>query len=361
MQRWSEMDDRSGAWYVNLNGELEIAPIGYVLLIEQSGTGSFRIGWLEPGEKEEELISLLQEGSPTPLSVIGRWAVPVEKLDTAINESNKSLKNNGDSGIGGWVRVYKDSGINLVDVAVSGLISTSFHLAGQHDQKSHGSWSTGLGDEEDSIDSVVARVNSNPKASKTSRAEIIAAAKRVAKSTGVSESAAIKEITKNIDASLAALDAGRELPSMESLREQVARTEAMKKQIAQIQARVDSASVGSAPKRQGLLGRIKNMFTGSTFNGVCVGSGCGVYVIQSGTSNRFKIGKTTNIEDRMKALQTGSPDALKLIGFIQAPPGDISRIESELHKKYGRNRIGSSGTAKEWFVLDPDEARRIAR
>lgn len=69
-----------------------------------------------------------------------------------------------------------------------------------------------------------------------------------------------------------------------------------------------------------------------------------VYVFRAGDTNRYKIGRATNVEARKKQLQTGCPDQLELVGIIE---GDAVRIESELHKMFSEQR--KSG---EWFEFD---------
>lgn len=69
-----------------------------------------------------------------------------------------------------------------------------------------------------------------------------------------------------------------------------------------------------------------------------------VYVFRAGDTNRYKIGRATNVEARKKQLQTGCPDLLELVGIIE---GDAVRIESEFHKRFAEQRISG-----EWFEFD---------
>lgn len=69
-----------------------------------------------------------------------------------------------------------------------------------------------------------------------------------------------------------------------------------------------------------------------------------IYVFRAGDTNRYKIGRATNVEARKKQLQTGCPDRLELVGIIE---GDAVRVESEFHKMFAEQR--RSG---EWFEFD---------
>jgi hypothetical protein len=73
--------------------------------------------------------------------------------------------------------------------------------------------------------------------------------------------------------------------------------------------------------------------------------GCGVYFIQGVSGGCVKIGYTTNIQDRLKTLQTGSPIKLKVLYLIE---GATPEQEKELHKKF--NKYHSHG---EWFHPHP--------
>lgn len=59
---------------------------------------------------------------------------------------------------------------------------------------------------------------------------------------------------------------------------------------------------------------------------------------------RIKIGKSRNIVTRLRNLQTGSPQKLKLMGWIES--SDDGRLESELHRKYAEKY-----SHLEWFNL----------
>lgn len=64
------------------------------------------------------------------------------------------------------------------------------------------------------------------------------------------------------------------------------------------------------------------------------------YFAQAEKTGLVKIGRAVNVQSRLKSLQHGSPDKLKLLGVI--PESNMS--EEELHKEFSRDR--SHG---EWF------------
>ena len=65
-------------------------------------------------------------------------------------------------------------------------------------------------------------------------------------------------------------------------------------------------------------------------------------------SLRVKIGRSRDINVRLRALQTGSPYELKLMGWIES--GNDKGLESELHERYSEQHIHL-----EWFYLDPED------
>ncbi|MBB1177661.1 GIY-YIG nuclease family protein [Brevundimonas aurantiaca] len=63
--------------------------------------------------------------------------------------------------------------------------------------------------------------------------------------------------------------------------------------------------------------------------------------------DRIKIGRARRVEERRRQLQTGNPDRLKLVGFINAD--DDARLERDLHRHFAEVR----GEFGEWFNLQP--------
>lgn len=72
-----------------------------------------------------------------------------------------------------------------------------------------------------------------------------------------------------------------------------------------------------------------------------------VYVVKSENSNLFKIGRTTNINRRLKQLQSMNSGALSLIKQIKCH--DAVATESALHQKFKAYRRAGS----EWFQVPP--------
>jgi len=73
-----------------------------------------------------------------------------------------------------------------------------------------------------------------------------------------------------------------------------------------------------------------------------------VYFIQHGTNGPVKIGTTTgNPHARLRALQTGAPEPLRLLCAID---GDAA-LERELHERFKALRLRADG---EWFKADPE-------
>jgi hypothetical protein len=73
-----------------------------------------------------------------------------------------------------------------------------------------------------------------------------------------------------------------------------------------------------------------------------------VYVISDG--NYVKIGKTENsVEDRIKQLQTGNPNEIKLIFKIYCAKGLKAKLETEMHNLFTKKELHHRA---EWFKLD---------
>jgi len=70
-----------------------------------------------------------------------------------------------------------------------------------------------------------------------------------------------------------------------------------------------------------------------------------LYVVQSHTTGAFKVGRSSNVEKRLKQLQTGSPYHLRVILIL---PGQGHR-ERELHRKL-KGYESQSNDGGEWFI-----------
>ena len=76
-----------------------------------------------------------------------------------------------------------------------------------------------------------------------------------------------------------------------------------------------------------------------------------VYFIQEEETGRIKIGfSEKHPEGRLKDFQTGNPNKLILLGYIEGTPQD----ESNLHQEFSQERIRN-----EWFKSSPRVKVRI--
>jgi hypothetical protein len=76
-----------------------------------------------------------------------------------------------------------------------------------------------------------------------------------------------------------------------------------------------------------------------------------VYFVQAGESGPVKIGVTGNIEDRVRTMQTGSPQPLRVLATF---PGGFD-LEARLHRMFAPHRVHG-----EWFAPAPDLLQRLA-
>jgi len=60
----------------------------------------------------------------------------------------------------------------------------------------------------------------------------------------------------------------------------------------------------------------------------------------------MKIGRAADIRRRLRALQTGNPKELKVVGWIVSE--NDTRTERSLHRRYAHANVGG-----EWFALQP--------
>ncbi|WBM48177.1 GIY-YIG nuclease family protein [Pseudomonas putida] len=70
-----------------------------------------------------------------------------------------------------------------------------------------------------------------------------------------------------------------------------------------------------------------------------------IYFFIEDTNESVKIGRAKVIERRRKALQTGNPRRLHLLGWIHTEDGEDVSLEKSLHDEFSHQR-GSS----EWFT-----------
>jgi hypothetical protein len=75
-----------------------------------------------------------------------------------------------------------------------------------------------------------------------------------------------------------------------------------------------------------------------------------VYILRNGNENLFKIGKSDNVEDRMRSLATGNP---RLSVFDTIETEDDDEWEGYLHKRL-RSKRSRGSSAQEFFEITPD-------
>lgn len=73
-----------------------------------------------------------------------------------------------------------------------------------------------------------------------------------------------------------------------------------------------------------------------------------IYFIASDECSRVKVGRTSNLSQRLESLRTGSPVRLYILGFFEVPTVEHAiRIENALHREF--IPYHSHG---EWFKLN---------
>jgi len=70
-----------------------------------------------------------------------------------------------------------------------------------------------------------------------------------------------------------------------------------------------------------------------------------LYIIQTDKTGAIKIGRSKNPEKRLKQLQTGCPDKLKLLLIVE----NFGHIEKNLHRDLRSYRSRRTG---EWFDFE---------
>ena len=76
-----------------------------------------------------------------------------------------------------------------------------------------------------------------------------------------------------------------------------------------------------------------------------------IYVIGS-DENRQKIGFSKDVNKRLKTLQTGNPQVLKIHYFEEVPDDRARKLERKLHKELNHLRLKG-----EWFDISPNDAK----
>jgi len=81
---------------------------------------------------------------------------------------------------------------------------------------------------------------------------------------------------------------------------------------------------------------------------------CGVYLIRC--NNFYKIGSSTDVLSRVRALQTANPYPLELVKVVRCQPETLNNMEKEFHNRYGYRRANG-----EWFRLEDQEVQDFSR
>lgn len=77
-----------------------------------------------------------------------------------------------------------------------------------------------------------------------------------------------------------------------------------------------------------------------------------IYVVRSGTSNLYKIGRTTNLKKRLQTLQTSCAVSLNVVKTLCC--SDAIALEKSAHTKFSHYRkIG------EWFALNDEQLHQL--
>lgn len=79
-----------------------------------------------------------------------------------------------------------------------------------------------------------------------------------------------------------------------------------------------------------------------------------MYIYVIGTKEKQKIGYSSDVDKRLRSLQTGNPDSLTIHHKIEIPEDRARIVESKIHKEYSYLRLKG-----EWFKMDPEKAKGI--
>ena len=76
-----------------------------------------------------------------------------------------------------------------------------------------------------------------------------------------------------------------------------------------------------------------------------------IYLLAIRDLNVYKVGISSNVEKRIKTLQTGCPYKLEILKTFQSPKA--SKIEKVLHRQYSSKKIDENeySLKGEWFYL----------
>lgn len=80
----------------------------------------------------------------------------------------------------------------------------------------------------------------------------------------------------------------------------------------------------------------------------------GVYIVQEGTRNIYKVGQSMNIDSRIETMQTSNSNKLKLNDYFETT--ELHIVESAAHKYIESKKIHG-----EWFELDDNELNMLKK
>ena len=84
-----------------------------------------------------------------------------------------------------------------------------------------------------------------------------------------------------------------------------------------------------------------------------------VYIMRNGNKNKFKFGVSKHPKKRVKQLQTGNPNKIKILFICVIDPNVKPRdVETIIHNFLKENNKHVNG---EWFELSEDNVFNIAK
>jgi hypothetical protein len=107
------------------------------------------------------------------------------------------------------------------------------------------------------------------------------------------------------------------------------------------------------PRRVNFNGKIykEGTFTESIFFDSIV-SDAGVYVLNIQKTDKYKIGISQNIRKRIKQFETGNPENIKVVFYVET--AHYKSLEKKLHEIFKNDRIGG-----EWFLFDEERLEEL--
>ena len=74
-----------------------------------------------------------------------------------------------------------------------------------------------------------------------------------------------------------------------------------------------------------------------------------IYFVQSEITESIKIGRASDLENRLSMISTDTPGGINLIAAVQVPPEVCHEVEKTIHGDFVDCRIDAS---REWFTTD---------